>query len=1061
MICLQESVSRCVLGNRPNSEIGDGTVEGGQCSSEIGGGGGKGGLLEASPDDGFEKILLKSILEDDKAQLKSLWLPFTTSSERMKLDSRNAVVAAALVKRDRAVLSKLLHMCCIFDAVECATAVVDGEFGAVAPLVNDVDAEIGMSALHKAVAAKAARCIEMLLRRRARTDQKTRDGRRLIAVELSLLRIRTEVIWKPDEHSVEDLVVQLSGKDLTSVTLLCEKTKEMNDVVYKSAVGGHVVDLAILLAVAPERVNKLIFIDSVTKEKATIYECVVKEAVTTLGQLAGTTKSLIASEPGCALTNEELGEKRKLLLCIIKLLQLFGVTGENEKNSNDKKRIPSLIRAAKAGDEDVIDLLLKTNMDVNVTDVHGNSALLWCLRTCKGTCPPRMKIMRLLLEHGARSNQKNMLGLTAAHIAAENGISQAIQILVLNDPSCITTKTEMKETPLYFAVKNDHKECVELLLSCGASTSVMNLRKQRPIDLAKSQDMRFLLNQTSITSKNRSFPVQHKPNAQLHGGQPTSPTWEDLMTSFSEDRATNSNTESPTTTETCKYYGSPSGCARGGKCFYLHDEESPRTKASDGDLSRIDSLARWNHVRRIFVGGLHPSVDSALLQKTCEEKFGPVEDAVIIGARNGDRATHSRGFGFVNFKDKKSVTAALKEHHVTIMGKQAEIKGAVPKYLLLADQFQRHQHLQQRDNQVHAEVEKPEEDSAQNRPTTGNSEGNEDRVLSNAKEENKLELKSWVDIVCHDQPQQEQLRPVIVSDSTSQSQEESMPRWLAVFRKWFPGFLRRVSSSRAEVYALSSLKADFRAEFGLELDHHSLGFSKLSDFVRSIPDLCFPKYLPNANHMILVPARPKPRRPRSPPQPSLPTPTSTSYSNAPVAHNDTHHDGKSSVEDHELEVSSQDNEPTDSHVEASKNVDNVSLQSQGDSTSGLVTPHEFPKPEKAKHVGEHMVLELIAREKNRHHQSTLFLREFDFYEKYKVSVREGQCFRCNLRRTLWANFPCRHLVWCVECKAKVIDAVGSFNHKCVVCDYRVENIDLILDQNQREVHAPYAWRLQK
>ncbi|CAI0453381.1 unnamed protein product [Linum tenue] len=758
----------------------------------------------------------------------------------------------------------------------------------------------------------------------------------------------------------------------------------MNDVVYKSAVGGHVVDLAILLAVAPERVNKLIFIDSVTKEKATIYECVVKEAVTTLGQLAGTTKSLIASEPGCALTNEELGEKRKLLLCIIKLLQLFGVTGENEKNSNDKKRIPPLIRAAKAGDEDVIDLLLKTNMDVNVTDVHGNSALLWCLRTCK-------------------------------------------QILVLEDPSCITTKTEMKETPLYFAVKNDHKECVELLLSCGASTSVMNLR----------------------------------------------------------------NTESPTTTETCKYYGSPSGCARGGKCFYLHDEESPRTKAADGDLSRIDSLARWNHVRRIFVGGLHPSVDSALLQKTCEEKFGPVEDAVIIGARNGDRATHSRGFGFVNFKDKKSVTAALEEHHVTIMGKQAEIKGAVPKYLLLADQFQRHQHLQQRDNQVHAEVEKPEEDSAQNRPTTGNSEGNEDRVLSNAKEENKLELKSWVDIVCHDQPQQEQLRPVIVSDSTSQSQEESMPRWLAVFRKWFPGFLRRVSSSRAEVYALSSLKADFRAEFGLELDHHSLGFSKLSDFVRSIPDLCFPKYLPNANHMILVPARPKPRRPRSPPQPSLPTPTSTSYSNAPVVHNDTHRDGKSSVEDHELEVSSQGNEPTDSHVEASKNADNVSLQSQGDSTSGLVTPHEFPKPEKAKHVGEHMVLELIAREKNRHHQSTLFLREFDFYEvsknqwnsdvsssfqptlasrtnlclycmqKYKVSVREGQCFRCNLRRTLWANFPCRHLVWCVECKAKVIDAVGSFNHKCVVCDFRVENIDLILDQNQRELHAPYAWRLQK
>lgn len=34
----------------------------------------------------------------------------------------------------------------------------------------------------------------------------------------------------------------------------------------------------------------------------------------------------------------------------------------------------------------------------------------------------------------------------------------------------------MKETPLFFAVKNGHKECVELLLRSGANSEVLNIR---------------------------------------------------------------------------------------------------------------------------------------------------------------------------------------------------------------------------------------------------------------------------------------------------------------------------------------------------------------------------------------------------------------------------------------------------------------------------------------------------------------------------------------------------------------------------------------------------------
>lgn len=44
------------------------------------------------------------------------------------------------------------------------------------------------------------------------------------------------------------------------------------------------------------------------------------------------------------------------------------------------------------------------------------------------------------------------------------------------EPDCINLKTIMMETPLFFAVKNDHMVCAEVLLRWGANSEVLNLR---------------------------------------------------------------------------------------------------------------------------------------------------------------------------------------------------------------------------------------------------------------------------------------------------------------------------------------------------------------------------------------------------------------------------------------------------------------------------------------------------------------------------------------------------------------------------------------------------------
>ncbi|CAF2114249.1 unnamed protein product [Brassica napus] len=45
-----------------------------------------------------------------------------------------------------------------------------------------------------------------------------------------------------------------------------------------------------------------------------------------------------------------------------------------------------------------------------------------------------------------------------------------LQILLAAYPELVHYRTVIKETPLFFAVKNNHLDCVELLLQCGASS---------------------------------------------------------------------------------------------------------------------------------------------------------------------------------------------------------------------------------------------------------------------------------------------------------------------------------------------------------------------------------------------------------------------------------------------------------------------------------------------------------------------------------------------------------------------------------------------------------------
>ncbi|CAH8357682.1 unnamed protein product [Eruca vesicaria subsp. sativa] len=653
-----------------------------------------------SPEPSFA-ALMASLRRDDKSE-------FVSHAKRVFLGQDS--------EYERGQALKLLTACCGYDSVACASSIFNGDIGSV-PYINDAAEDTGLSPLHTAAEANSPRCVEMLIKRRARTDMRSKDGRALLPLELSLCSGSLDVTWDASGDSLADLILLLGDKDLTVVRLLAEKTKEVDVVAHSYATSGEIVSLTVLLIVAVDKIREATVAlqdvdESVSmKPKRTIYESVIQEALRSGGNR----------------------EKRMVLLREIGVLQLFGAAVFTE--SGDKQTSP-LFSIVQAGDEAVLELLINTDIDVNETDAEGNTVLQCCLKGSSVPHKQQTRIMNLLLIHGARITHKNKLGLSAVHLAAANGNLSALEILLAAYPDLVHSKTVIKETPLFFAVKNNHLDCVELLLQRGASSEIHNLRK-----------------------------------------------------------------------------------------------EAEPAKGDDEETS--------------FTG-------------------------------------------------------------------------------------------------------------------------------------------------------------------------TTVPPWLKKFVNWLPRHLRDVSERYREIngYPLSSLKADFSAAFGMGLNHASLGFPKLIDFIKYFPKLCKVKSVHVGNsalatHWVMLPSKSTSSQLKGrPPEPLIIKTNDSFFLNKPKA--STAPALKSTQQAQAIALSPNKPKPE----------------------PPLDTSHSYHH-----HQLKHPVLEALARARNS--TSIFFLREFDFCPSYEMCLRKGMCFWCNKSMLLWANFPCRHKLWCSSCKQKIAQSTGD-HHRCVICDAKVE-----------------------
>ncbi|BBN12814.1 hypothetical protein MPTK1_5g23100 [Marchantia polymorpha subsp. ruderalis] len=320
----------------------------------------------------------------------------------------------------------------------------------------------------------------------------------------------------------------------------------------------------------------------------------------------------------------------------------------------------------------------------------------------------------------------------------------------------------------------------------------------------------------------------------------------------------------PAKSELCRYYGIPGGCVRGDACFFAHGDEeirkrsrnlSPNMLYSPSPLMRLMKLNQMSPEdlkKKVFVGGLPPSVDSDDLRVFFEENFGPVSDAVVIGSHSGDQV-QSRGFGFVKFKHEASVLLAIQTHYIHLFGKKVEIKGAVPRTGV--------SHLETSERSF------PMTRSLSPEASFGGTSSSSlltpklpfTNLNCNAESEEPAQWTKRGNQGADDQSSKKK-KAVSEGGSSTAPTCNAGAQWVLRFKQWLPSFLIEVYNrlKEGEWYPLSSLKGDFRATCGLELDHTSIGYHKLHDFIKSHPELCKIKIVPvglgPATHMVLLPA---------------------------------------------------------------------------------------------------------------------------------------------------------------------------------------------------------------
>ncbi|WOL16644.1 hypothetical protein Cni_G25432 [Canna indica] len=151
--------------------------------------------------------------------------------------------------------------------------------------------------------------------------------------------------------------------------------------------------------------------------------------------------------------------------------------------------------AARNGDLRTVESICNANpLAINTRDGHLRTPLhlaAWSGQT---------ELVRFLCKNKASVGITAMDDTAAIHFAAQKGHLEIVRILLSSGVS-VNAANRKKMTPLHFAVQGSHVELIKYLIRKGASLTAKTKAGQTPIDLAKTEEIRSIVESTQPLAK--------------------------------------------------------------------------------------------------------------------------------------------------------------------------------------------------------------------------------------------------------------------------------------------------------------------------------------------------------------------------------------------------------------------------------------------------------------------------------------------------------------------------------------------------------------------------------
>ncbi len=140
----------------------------------------------------------------------------------------------------------------------------------------------------------------------------------------------------------------------------------------------------------------------------------------------------------------------------------------------------ALIIASMWGNEGVTRLLLDNGARINEKDEQGNSSLIYASQF------GHVEVIRLLLAGGAQINDMNNDGKSALYNASILGYDDIVEMLI-EAKANVNLRTNVGDTALIAAASWGQLEVVKRLLDAGADKTVRNDKGKTAIDIAREK----------------------------------------------------------------------------------------------------------------------------------------------------------------------------------------------------------------------------------------------------------------------------------------------------------------------------------------------------------------------------------------------------------------------------------------------------------------------------------------------------------------------------------------------------------------------------------------------